>query len=171
MNPPRHPAQHPARGFSLIEVALALGVAAISLTAILGLFPTAVETAREARRETRATFIAQSVLSDLRAGDPAAVRLKSGPGDSDFTAAADLTTASGTKTLAFDDEGSPLAEVTANFDAPVRSPADASYGARVAWEPAPSPSRLIRLTVTVETPLAAPAADRRRYPFTTLLAP
>jgi uncharacterized protein (TIGR02598 family) len=53
--------------FSLIEVTLALGVAAFCLIAVLGLMPVGVQTNRNATSQTAATSIIASVVSDLRA--------------------------------------------------------------------------------------------------------
>jgi len=46
--------------FSLVEVVLALGVAAVAFTAIMGLFPLGLDMSRETHEET------QSILGDLR---------------------------------------------------------------------------------------------------------
>ena len=51
--------------FSLVEVVLALGVIAVGITAILGVFPTALQTGHSAQDETRAPHIAQSVFGSL----------------------------------------------------------------------------------------------------------
>ena len=53
-------------GFSLVEVTLALGVAALSLIAVFGLVPVGVQTNRNATSQTRATNIAAAVTADLR---------------------------------------------------------------------------------------------------------
>lgn len=53
-------------GFSLVEVVLALGVAAVAFTAIMGLFPLGLDMSRETHEETQAAFLAQSILGDLR---------------------------------------------------------------------------------------------------------
>lgn len=52
--------------FSLVEVVLALGVAAVAFTAIMGLFPLGLGMSRETHEETQAALIAQSILGDLR---------------------------------------------------------------------------------------------------------
>jgi uncharacterized protein (TIGR02598 family) len=54
------------KGFSLIEVVLALGIVGFSLIGILGLFPVALNTAKDSQNETRVAFIAQSIYSDFR---------------------------------------------------------------------------------------------------------
>ena len=52
--------------FSLVEVTLALGVAAFCLLAVFGLMPIGVQTNRNATSQTRATNILASVIADLR---------------------------------------------------------------------------------------------------------
>jgi uncharacterized protein (TIGR02598 family) len=54
-------------GFSLVEVTLALGIAAFCLIAVFGLVPVGVQTNRNATSQTAATNIMTAVISDLRA--------------------------------------------------------------------------------------------------------
>lgn len=56
-----------AAGFSLVEVTLALGVAAFCLIAVFGLMPVGVQTNRNATSQTAATNIIASVIADMRA--------------------------------------------------------------------------------------------------------
>src|SRR5206468_5870499 len=53
--------------FSLIEVTLALGIAAFCLISVFGLIPIAVQTNRNATSQTAATAIVASVIADMRA--------------------------------------------------------------------------------------------------------
>jgi type II secretory pathway pseudopilin PulG len=53
--------------FSLVEVTLALGIAAFCLIAVFGLMPIGVQTNRHATSQTAATNIIAAVISDLRA--------------------------------------------------------------------------------------------------------
>ena len=53
--------------FSLVELTLALGVAAFCLIAVFGLVPVGVQTNRNATSQTTATNILSSVISDIRA--------------------------------------------------------------------------------------------------------
>jgi uncharacterized protein (TIGR02598 family) len=53
--------------FSLVEVTLALGVAAFCLIALFGLIPVSMQTNRNATNQTAATNIIASVVADLRA--------------------------------------------------------------------------------------------------------
>lgn len=54
-------------GFSLIEVTIALAVAAISLIAMFGLLPIGIQTNRAAIGQTDARAILSSVIADMRA--------------------------------------------------------------------------------------------------------
>lgn len=53
--------------FSLVEVTLALGIAAFCLIAIFGLMPVGLQTNRNATSQTAATNIIAAVVADLRA--------------------------------------------------------------------------------------------------------
>jgi len=52
--------------FSLVELIIALGVAAFCLIAVFGLIPVGVQTNRNATSQTAATSILANVVSDLR---------------------------------------------------------------------------------------------------------
>ena len=54
-------------GFSLVEVTLALGIAAFCLIALFGLLPVGVQTNRNATSQTAATNILANVIADIRA--------------------------------------------------------------------------------------------------------
>ena len=56
-----------AAAFSLVEVTLALGIAAFCLIAVFGLMPVGVQTNRNATSQTAVTNILSSVASDIRA--------------------------------------------------------------------------------------------------------
>lgn len=53
-------------GFSLVEVALALGVASFCLIAVFGLIPVGMQTNRNATAQTVAAGILSSVIADMR---------------------------------------------------------------------------------------------------------
>lgn len=72
--------------FSLTEVVLALGVAAVAFTSLMALFPLGLNLNNESYMETQAAIIAKTILEDLRdaqggnkwgrnAGSPTAYRL------------------------------------------------------------------------------------------------
>ena len=52
--------------FSLIELTLAIGIAAFCLLAVMGLIPIAVQTNRSATSQTAANGIIASVIADMR---------------------------------------------------------------------------------------------------------
>jgi uncharacterized protein (TIGR02598 family) len=52
--------------FSLVELTLALGIAAFCLIAVMGLIPIAVQTNRNATSQTAANGIIASVIADMR---------------------------------------------------------------------------------------------------------
>src|SRR4029453_19221254 len=54
-------------GFSLIEIVIAIGVAAFSLIAVLGLLPVALKTQQASIQQTTATQILSQVAASLRA--------------------------------------------------------------------------------------------------------
>jgi type II secretory pathway pseudopilin PulG len=56
----------PASAFSLVELTLALGVAAFCLIAVFGLIPVGVQTNRNSTSQTAATNIMASIVADLR---------------------------------------------------------------------------------------------------------
>src|SRR6476661_1345695 len=56
-----------APAFSLIEVTLAIGIAAFCLIAVMGIIPVGVQTNRNATSQTAATNVMAAVISDLRA--------------------------------------------------------------------------------------------------------
>jgi uncharacterized protein (TIGR02598 family) len=56
-----------AAAFSLVELTLALGIAAFCLIAVFGLMPVGVQTNRNATSQTAATNIIASVIADMRA--------------------------------------------------------------------------------------------------------
>jgi uncharacterized protein (TIGR02598 family) len=61
-----------ASGFSLVEVTLALGVAAFCLIAVFGLLPIGVKTNQAAFSQTAASSILSSVVADMRAAGKSA---------------------------------------------------------------------------------------------------
>ncbi|MEY2490893.1 MAG: hypothetical protein QOC70_2835 [Verrucomicrobiota bacterium] len=58
---------HSSAGFSLVEVTLALGVAAFCLIALFGLLPLGVQANQNAISQTAAASVLSSVVADLRA--------------------------------------------------------------------------------------------------------
>jgi hypothetical protein len=57
---------HPVAAFSLTEVVIAMGVAAVAFTSIIALFPLGLNMSKESYESTQAALIAQTILADLR---------------------------------------------------------------------------------------------------------
>jgi type II secretory pathway pseudopilin PulG len=70
------------RGFSLVEVVLALGVIGFALLAIIGLLPIGLQSGRASIQETRANHLAEQIFSTLRSQSFTAVDLSQLGGNS-----------------------------------------------------------------------------------------
>jgi type II secretory pathway pseudopilin PulG len=70
--------------FSLVELTLALGVAAFALLAILGMLPTSLKTQQASIQQTTANSIISQIFSDLRADLRLPPGLASHEGDAGF---------------------------------------------------------------------------------------
>ena len=156
-----------ARGFSLVEVVLALGVIAFALVGIMGLFPVAMKSAQESQRETRATLIAQQIFSDLRVSSGANRFVISGPAANNTNG---LSLASpGNIYLAFNTNGAPLAPVAPSVFSNSCPDGPAHFYVNVAVDTNTGFPNLSRVQATVEAPAAAPSANRSKYTFVTLM--
>src|SRR3989442_823320 len=58
---------HSTASFSLVEITLALGIAAFCLIALFGLMPVGLKTDQSAIRQTTANGILSAIVADLRA--------------------------------------------------------------------------------------------------------
>jgi prepilin-type N-terminal cleavage/methylation domain-containing protein len=67
LNPSQLPHRKTRRGFTLVEVALALLVVAVGLTAMLGLFPVGLKENQRAIDEARSAMFAEEVFNSIRA--------------------------------------------------------------------------------------------------------
>ena len=95
-------------GFSLVEVTLALGVAAFCLLAVFGLLPIGLKTQQTAIEQTAATGIVSAVAADLR--NTARTTTTS----SLFAITIPANTASSSSRLYFDSEGRYSPAISAN---------------------------------------------------------
>jgi len=131
--------------FSLVEVTLALGIAAFCLIAVFGLMPVAVLTNRNATSQTRATNIMTAVVADLRATP------------NTKTKSALFTITFGTcKRLYFSSEGQVVSSGTCDPSTTV--PATARYQVNVTWSDS-GWSQLRYADVKVTWPAAAAVAN------------
>jgi len=58
-----------ARGFSLVEVALAIAILAVGMTGVLAVLPVGLDAARLVHQETVAAGVARSAISDIQSSN------------------------------------------------------------------------------------------------------
>jgi len=158
------------RGFSLVEVVLALGVIAFALVGIMGLFPVALKSAQESQRETRATLIAQQIFSDLRTLNGTNRLLVRGPSAANASSlVTNFSLAANTNLiLSYDADGNGRTGGISPGSFSAAFP-DAAFLASVAVDTNTGIPKLSRVQATIEAPAAAPSTNRSKYPFVTLM--
>jgi uncharacterized protein (TIGR02598 family) len=134
-----------AAAFSLVEVTLALGIAAFCLIAVFGLMPVGVQTNRNATSQTRATNIMAAVVADLRATPNA-----------NTTSTQFVITFGTCKRLYFDSEGQVVSSGLCNPSTSV--PPTSRYQVNVTWSDS-GWSQLKYANVKVTWPAAATVAN------------
>ena len=164
-----------ARGrgaFSIVEAALSLAIMSFAIFAIMGLFPVALQTAREGNRETRATLIARRIVDELQSLPGTNTALLRGPS---FTnpgwriTGIDLSSQS-VHVLTYDEQAEGLTNGIAPdaFQNPI-SAQGAYFAAEVRVTPdSPFPG-ISRVQATVEAPASALSSRRSRFVFVTLM--
>lgn len=123
--------------FSLVEVTLALGIAAFCLIAVFGLMPVGVQTNRNATSQTAATNIIAAVVADLRAT----------PRTNLTSSQFGITFGTNPSPLYFDSSGQFTSALTTN----------SRYQLNVTWNSAPTGLRYADLKIT--WPAAATQAN------------
>jgi uncharacterized protein (TIGR02598 family) len=165
------------KGFSLVEVVLALGIVSFSLVGILSMFPVALDTATDSKNETRVTFIAQSIFSDLQFSQPAnaSVMLKQVSSATDyqnptFVKSQSLAVNFLTQYVAYDREGRPLQSISSNDFSGRYTNAQAGFVASISTNASPM-TGLARVDVAIVSPPQAGSSSNTRKTnfFTTYL--
>lgn len=159
-------------GFSLVEAALSLAIVSFAIIAIMGLFPVALQTARESNRETRATLIARRIVDELQSLPATNTGLVRGPSvtNSDWhITGLDLSTPS-TNVLVYDEQGEGLTNQVAPelFQNPISRP-DAYFAAEIRVTPNLPRPGISRVQATVEAPSSAPSSRRSSFVFVTFM--
>ena len=160
------------KGFSLIEVVLALGVISFALVGIMGLFPVAMRSAQESQRETKAAVIAQQIFGDLKSLPGAQTLLVRGPTVANVSSRIPVNLGiASTYVLAYNDKGEGLTDSVdpAAFTNALTLP-DAAYLAQVVITPDQPAAGLSRVQARIEAPPNAPSANRSRYTFVTVMS-
>ncbi len=160
-------------GFSLVEAALSLAIVSFAIIAIMGLFPVALQTARESNRETRATLIARRIVDELQSLPATNTSLVRGTSLTNFDGritGLDLRSAS-TNILLYDEQGEGLAnQIPAeSFTNSIDEP-DAYFAAEVRVTPNFPRPGISRVQTIVEAPSGAPSARRSSFVFVTFMS-
>jgi uncharacterized protein (TIGR02598 family) len=139
---------HKTAAFSLVEVTLAMGVAAFALIAILGMLPAGLKTQQASVQQTTANEIISQILADLRAD----VRLPPGQASKESTQGLGLSghwvAVATPDTLYFTNQANQTGSVNAS---PV--PADAVFRAKITYYSPPTPGYTTSLAdITVSWP-------------------
>jgi type II secretory pathway component PulJ len=134
------------RGFSLVEVVLALGVVAFCLFAILGMFPVALQTQQTSVNQTTANEIVGQILADLRAD----VRLPPGQAskeqNSGFNLHGHWAAQATPDTIYFTNDGDQTPAGGVNVGSP---PSDAVFRAKITYLlPPTATTSLADITIT-----------------------
>lgn len=158
--------------FSLVEVALSLAIVSFAIVAIMGLFPVAMQTARESNRETRAALIARRIVDELQSLPGTNTALVRGPSVTNpgwRITGLDLSSPS-VHVLTYDEQGEGLTnDIAAGaFQNPISAPA-AHFAAEVRVTPDFPSLGISRVQATVEAPASAPSSRRSRLVFVTLM--
>lgn len=148
-------------GFSLIEVVLALGVAAVALVALIGLLGVAVNTSSSAGHDTLLVAMSNGVLNDLRGAEFDAL-WKDTPRTQKSPTAPPVGAAWADSTYYFSNEGA-LVAATKKADFAT------TYQCVVKKTPDPtsqltptSPFNLVKLQLTFTWPVSAHADPAKR---------
>lgn len=162
MNPPLNR----IAAFSLVEITLALGVAAFALLAIMGMLPTALKTQQTSIQQTTANQIISTLFSDLRAD------LILPPGqyrhleeDQGYNLHGHWAGMMQPDTLYFTQEGKQTGTVNGS------PPADAVFRAKITYNPLPPTETTSLANIVVSWPAQVdPATGVPAGSVTTLLA-
>jgi general secretion pathway protein I len=76
--------KHKAKGFTLLEVMVAMAIIAIAMTAVLNSQSQSISLASEAKFSTTATLLAQMKIAEISRGDPQDLTSDSGDFGEDF---------------------------------------------------------------------------------------
>lgn len=148
---------------------MAVGITAFCLLALYGLFPVAFKNAIDSRRETRAAFLAEQIVSDLRNSSFSNAILISKPtGEAPRPLSSMSLAVQASRYFACNSENQIVNELTeSEFSGGVSNPSVESLVA-VRIEPTGF-TNLSRIVIEVEAPPGVLAAHRASTGFSTLI--
>ena len=156
-------------GFTLMEVVISVGVLAVVVPVVLAMIVAGGESSRIAGDETRAALIARSVVQEIRAArEGGGLVLEDQLPWPEFPAGAERLV------LAVDRDGRIVEDLEAGvYESGERNPElmylVSAKGELHRPDGLPESEVLSRVEVSVETPPAAKAEDRRKFVFVQLL--
>lgn len=158
--------------FSLVEVVIAMAVTSFGIVTILSLMPIGVHTALESRGQTRAAYLAEQIVSDLRSSsftNASILYVDTNTPDAPLTALTSFSLgASSTNCLQCDGANNVLATATsAQYTAGVSS-ADVNYLVQITVTPSVI-DNLSTVSVEISTPAQAALTVRSRFGFQTMI--
>lgn len=167
------------RGFSLVEIVIALGVLSFAVIAIIGMFPVALSESKDSRNETRAAAIAQLIFGQLRTHNPIqkAVPIGLDPsatmtgtnGNYNMPLQAPNSTTTNTIWNGYDDNGQPVRRITKSDYEGVTTPTNITYKVRVRAMPNQPAAGLARVIVEVTYPPTLEETKRNKKTFSLLM--
>jgi uncharacterized protein (TIGR02598 family) len=148
--------------FSLIEIVLAVGIISFALVGIIGLFPTAINSALESQRQTQAALIAKRLFTDLKSPKPFIQKEGEKPKSSDFP---NLSGHTVTK-VTYDEGGALPGQFSGKGQLTTGSPV---YLATVEITPDTPSEGLTTVQVDIATPANADISHQSIYRFVSIL--
>ncbi|MEM9398988.1 MAG: prepilin-type N-terminal cleavage/methylation domain-containing protein [Verrucomicrobiota bacterium] len=152
--------------FSLIEIIAAIAIGTFVIAAILGLFPLALQTARDSHVETRIAMVAESILADLFISTDEKIKIPVFKKNGELISHVFMPTedASGV-VLSVDAEGFVLGITDCDY---LKGDPDAVYLAKISMKTKEDNPGIGEVLLCIETPGAAASARRKKYCFVTL---
>ena len=159
-------------GFSLVEAALSLAIFSFVIVAILGLFPVALQTAKESSAETRATLIATRIMEEIESLPATNISLIRGASVTNALRVSELGLSSSfSSVLLYDEQGEGMTnEVAAQDFANGITAAGAYFAAEVSLTANFPRPGISRVQATVEAPASAPFPRRSKFVFVTYMS-
>ncbi len=158
------------RGFSLVEIMIALGIFSFAAVAILGLLPLALHLARESQNETRAAHIANQIFSDLRSSPPSLALIAVGSPVSLPASFLQRNLATAwTEAVYYDVDGRPVG--AASHPSLAAKNPEAAFVVSISTAPDQPVIGLTQAQVDVAAPAQATSARRTTNTFLTILEP
>jgi type II secretory pathway pseudopilin PulG len=163
--------------FSLVEIVIAIGVATFALVTILSLLPVGLRTAQQSRNQSRAAYLAEQIVSDLRSSSFNNASILSPntavPGSPLTALSATINLAAAPATTNFlylqcDGQNNVLATATASQYANGVSTANVNYLVQIGASSAPI-TNLSTVSVEVSAPAQGALTSRSRYGFQTMI--